>query len=225
VIVLGIIPARGGSKSIPLKNIKELCGKPLLAYAIESAKKSMSLDRLVVSTDHDRIASVAKEYGAEVILRPDELATDEASTEGALIHVLDDLKKREDYEPDIVLTLEPTSPFRSPQLIDRCIEIFKTTDADSIIGVVEVRSCIGRIVQGKFEFLFPGQPRRRQEREALYQESSTIYGTRIEIIRRKNSVLGDRLYPLIVSENEALDINTPYDFEIAELTMKRADAG
>ncbi len=217
---LAIIPARGGSKSVPLKNIKELCGKPLLAYTIESARKSVAVDRLVVSTDHDRIAQVAKEFGAEVIMRPAELATDEAPTEWALIHVLDELKNKEGYEPDVVLTLEPTSSFRTAQSIDRCVEIFKTTDADSVIGVVETRSCYGKIVNGRFEYLFPGQPRRRQEREPLYKESSTIYGTKTETLRQKKSVLGERLYPLIVPDEEAIDINMPFDFEIAEIYMK-----
>ena len=218
--VLAVIPARGGSKSIPLKNIKELHGKPLLKYTIESAQRSASINRIVVSTDNFHIAKVAEECGIEVIMRPAELATDEAPTEWALLHVLDELKDREKYDPDVVLTLEPTSPFRSPETIDRCVEIFMTTDADSVIGVVETRSCYGRFTQGRFEFLFPGQPRRRQEREPLFRESSTIYGTRVEVLRRKRSVLGDKLYPLVISEDQAVDINTLFDFEIAEVLMK-----
>lgn len=220
VTVLGIIPARGGSKSVPLKNIRELCGKPLIAYTIESARKSISINKLVVSTDHPQIAQVAKEFDTEVIVRPAELATDEAPTEWALLHVLDELKCRACFEPDIVLTLEPTSPFRTPQLIDRCVEVFKTTDADSVIGVVESRSCYGKIINGKLEFLFPGQPRRRQERIPLYKESSTIYGTKTNVLRQKKSVLGDMLYPLIVPKEEAIDINTSFDFEFAEIYMK-----
>lgn len=220
MVVLAVIPARGGSKSVPLKNIKKLCGKPLLAYTVQSAKESTSINRLVVSTDHPQIAQVAKEFDTEVIVRPAELATDEAPTEWALLHVLDELKRLYGFEPDIVLTLEPTSPFRTPQLIDRCVEVFKTTDADSAIGVIESRSCYGKIINGKFEFLFPGQPRRRQERMPLYKESSTIYGTKTKILREKKSVLGDMLYPIIVSEEEAIDINTPFDFEFAEIYMK-----
>ncbi len=220
MVVLAVIPARGGSKSVPLKNIRELCGKPLIAYTIESAQKSISINKLVVSTDHPQIAQVAKEFNTEVIVRPAELATDETPTEWALLHVLDELKRMYGFEPDIVLTLEPTSPFRTPQLIDRCVEVFKTTEADSVIGVIESRSCYGKIIDGKFEFLFPGQSRRRQERIPLYKESSTIYGTKTNILRQKKSVLGDILYPVIVSEEEAIDINTPFDFEFAEVYMK-----
>lgn len=220
MVVLGIIPARGGSKSVPLKNIKELGGQPLLAYTIASASAAKSVTRFVVSTDHEKIAEVSRAFGAEVIMRPPEYATDEARTELALLHVLEVLKQKEKFMPDVVLTLEPTSPFRTPQTIDRCVEIFQTTDADSVIAVVETRSCYGKIKDGKYEFLFPNQPRRRQEREPLYREGSTIYGTKREVLERKKSVLGDKLYPLIVSEHEAIDINTPFDFELAECMIK-----
>ena len=221
MIALGVIPARGGSKSIPLKNIKELCGKPLIAYSIESARKSQLLSKVVVSTDHKKIASVAEEYNCEVIIRPSELAIDTAPTEWALLHVLEALKKKEGFEPDIVLTLEPTSPFRTVTLIDRCIDIFNNTDADSIIGVVQTPTRYGRIINGRFEFLFPEQKHtpRRQDRQSLYEESSTIYATRTEILIRKKSVLGDKLYPIIVSELEAIDINTLTDFYISEAVM------
>jgi len=218
--VLGIIPARGGSKSVPLKNIRMLCGKPLLAYSIESASKARSLTRLIVSSDHAQIIEIARQFGAETVLRPPELATDEASTESVLLHVLDELRDRGGYEPEVVLTLEPTSPFRTAGLIDRCVDIFRTTDADSVIGVVETRSCYGKIVNGHFQYLFPGQPRRRQEREPLYRESSTLYATRTGILRTKKSVIGNNLYPLVVPEEEAIDINSLLDFEFAELSMK-----
>ncbi len=218
--VLGVIPARGGSKSVPLKNIKLLGGKPLLAHAVASALKSGVVDRLVVSTDHPEIARAAEAAGARVVMRPPELSTDEARTEGALLHAVDAMEK-EGFKADVVLTLEPTSPFRTPELIKRCVEIFKATAADSVIGVVETRSNYGKIIDGKYEFLFPGQPRRRQEREPLYKEASTIYGTRVEVLREMKSVLGKNLFALIVPERDALDINTPVDFELAEFWMGR----
>lgn len=221
MISLAVIPARGGSKSVPLKNIKELCGKPLLAYTIESAIRAGCLQRVVVSTDHDLIAEVAEECGAQVIKRPADLATEAAPTELALIHVLDVLEGEGNLLPNVVLTLEPTSPFRSPETIKKCVKIFETTDADSVIGVVETRSNYGKIIDGRFEFLIPGQPRRRQDRKPLYKESSTIYGTRTETLVRKRSVLGDNLYALAVSEIEAIDINTPLDFRLAEFFMRK----
>jgi len=216
---LAIVPARGGSRAIPLKNIKPLAGRPLMAYTLLCANECRSTLRVVVSTDHDGIASVARDYRAEVVIRPPELASDTAPTEGALLHVLDTLKQNEGYEPELVLTLEPTSPFRSPALIDRCVALFKDSDADSALGVVETRSNYGRVNHGRFEFLFPGQPRRRQDRQPLYQECSTIYATRPSVLKTRKSVLGAQLYAVIVPTEEAVDINEPFDFTIAEMMI------
>ncbi len=150
MIVLGIIPARGGSKGVPYKNIKQLNGKPLLSYTIEAALSVKLLSRVVVSTDDQRIADVAKQYGASVIMRPKELAVDESRTEDALLHVLDHLVEKEDFVPDIVLTLEPTSPLRKSESIDACIKIFENKDIDSVISVVETKACYGNIKDYKF---------------------------------------------------------------------------
>ena len=221
-LILAVIPARGGSKSIPLKNIKLLNGKPLIEYTIETALASKALDRIAVSTDHEDIIRICQQYNEiDVIVRPPELATDEAPTEWTLLHACDELKKKDDFIPDVVLTLEPTSPLRSTQTIIRCIDIFKTTDADSVIGVTETRACYGKIVDGRFEYLSQNQPRRRQEREPLYKESSTIYATKLDTLRRKNSVLGEKLYPLIISHNEAIDINELFDFKLIEVLINQ----
>jgi N-acylneuraminate cytidylyltransferase len=218
--VLAIIPARGGSKSIPLKNIRLLNGIPLLAFTIRAAKRSTHLDRCVVSTDHPEIAKVARDYGAEVIERPAELATDQAPTEGALLQVLDVLG-REGYRPDYVVTLEPTSPFRTTALIDRCIEAARAhQEVDCVLTVTETRKCYGRLVDGRFEYLFPNQPRRRQERQPLYEESSTVYVTRTSALERDRSVLGRSRHGMIVEDPcEALDINEPLDFIVAEAVL------
>ena len=224
--ILGVIPARGGSKSIPLKNIKLLKGKPLIEYTIESAIGSKALKRIAVSTDHDAIIKVCKKYkNIEIVTRPPELSTDEAPSEWALLHVCDEFENKDGFIPDVVLTLEPTSPLRSINTIKRCIDIFETADADSVISVTESRACYGKITDGKFEHLFPSQPRRRQDREPLYKESSTIYGTRIEVLRRKKSVLGDRLFPLIIDKREALDINDEFDFLMVEAIMDTGSIG
>jgi len=222
--VLGVIPARGGSKKIPLKNIKPLNGKPLIEYTIETAIASKVLSRIVVSTDHEDIIRLCQKFdGIDVIVRPPEMATDEASTEWALLHACDELQEKDDFIPDIVLTLEPTSPLRSVQTIKQCLNIFTMTDADSVIGVVETRACYGKIVKGRFEYVFPNQPRRRQEREPLYKESSTIYATKLDTLRRKTSVLGDSLYPLIISRDEAIDINDDNDFKLVELMINSGE--
>jgi N-acylneuraminate cytidylyltransferase len=224
--VLAVIPARGGSKSIPLKNIKPLAGKPLLAYTIETAKQSRYLDRCVVSTDHDDIAKVAAVYGAEVIHRPPEYATDKAPTELALLHAVGTLGQA-GYRPDYVVTLEPTSPLRSAGLIDRCIELaMKRTEADCVMTVIETRKCYGRILDGRFEYLFPDQPRRRQDRTPLYEESSTVYVTRTSTLERHRSVLGLVRYAVVVDDpREAIDINEPLDFILAEAALARGGPG
>ena len=212
--VLAVIPARGGSKSIPLKNIRPLNGIPLLAFTIQAAKRSAYLDRYVVSTDHADIVRVAREYGAEVIERPADLATDQAPTEWALLHALEVLA-RQSYRPEFVVTLEPTSPLRSTELIDRCI-----AELDCVMTVADTRKCYGRLQDGRFEYLFPDQPRRRQERQPLYEESSTVYVTRTEVLERDRSVLGRTRYGVVVEDpREAIDINEPLDFIVAEAVL------
>ncbi|MCK6498675.1 MAG: acylneuraminate cytidylyltransferase family protein, partial [Nitrospira sp.] len=208
--VLAVIPARGGSKSIPLKNIRPLQGLPLLAYTIKAAKACSRLDRCVVSTDHPEIATVAKDYGAEVIERPADLATDQAPTEWALLQVVEVLG-REGYRPDYVVTLEPTSPLRTAGLIDRCIDTaIAHPEVDCVMTVTETRKCYGRLENGRFEYLFPNQPRRRQERRPLYEESSTVYVTKTEVLERDRSVLGRTRQGLVVDDpREAIDINEP----------------
>jgi CMP-N,N'-diacetyllegionaminic acid synthase len=218
--VLAVIPARGGSKSIPLKNIKPLAGKPLLAYTIEAVKRSRRLDRCVVSTDADEIAKVATEWGAEVIRRPAEYATDQAPTEWALLHALE-LLKASGYRPEFVVTLEPTSPFRTAELIDRCVAFaMERPDADCVMTVTETRKCYGRLADGRFEYLYPDQPRRRQDRTPLYEESSTVYVTRTSVLERDRSVLGHVRYGVVVQNSrEAIDINEPMDLLIAEAVL------
>ena len=175
----------------------------------------------MVSTDAPEIAEVAVRCGAEVIDRPPALAVDTAPTAWALIHALDELLRRDGFRPDIVLTLEPTSPFRTAATIDRCVELMDSTDADSVIGVEETRACFGKMANGRFAFLTPNPPRRRQDREPLYRESSTIYATRTEVLRARSSTFGDRLYGLVIPPEEVWDINDPVDFEIAEVLMQR----
>lgn len=219
--IIGIIPARGGSKSIPLKNIKLLNGKPLIEYSIESALASNILDRIIVSTDHDDIDAIVQKYkNVEVFRRPTELSTDKSSTEEALLNVCDELYARDSYIADVVLTLEPTSPLRSISTIIRCAEIIQKQGVDSVVGVVETNSVYGKIVDNKYKLLFPKQPRRRQDREALFKISSTIFATKMSTLRSTKNVLGGELYPLIINKEEAIDINDKYDFMFAEIICK-----
>jgi len=219
---LGVIPARGGSKSIPLKNVSPLNQKPLIEYSIESALASGVLDRVIVSTDHNEIIKVSKKYeGIEIIRRPPELSTDYAPTESALLHVCDVLEKNDGFVPEVVLTLEPTSPLRSIETIKSCVEVFENTNSDSVMGVVELSHYPGVINKGRYKFLIKDSSRRRQDRRAIYMESSTIYGTKLSFLRKTKSVIGETPYALVVKKNEAVDINDEWDFVIAELILKK----
>jgi len=221
---LGIIPARGGSKGIPLKNIKLLSGKPLIAYTIESAVNSKSLDKIIVSTDNDEIEKVARSYGIEVIKRPDVLAMDDSPTELCLIHVLDVLLK-EGYNPDIIVTLEPTSPFRSPRTIQSCIKAFNDNVVDSVMGVVQNSKRMGILKGGFFNFIIPEHRNipRRQDRQQVFEESGTIWATKNQVLRDKKKVFGEVIFPLVIPSEETLDINTIEDFNRAEYLMEKKE--
>src|SRR5262245_3409200 len=132
--ILALIPARGGSKGIPRKNVVPVAGKPLLAYSIEQARQTEEVTRVIVSTDDAEIAAVAREHGAEVITRPAEISGDTASSESALAHALRHLGDAEGYEPDLVVLLQATSPLRQPNDIHEAIETLKREQADSLFS-------------------------------------------------------------------------------------------
>ncbi len=134
--ILAIIPGRGDSKGIPSKNIQKLGELPLIAHTIRSAKKSTKVNRIIVSTDNKKIAKIAREYGADVpFLRPKKFSRDSSSTLDVVQHTIHYLQKVENYTPDIITILLPTSPFRSPDLIDKSIKLLKKTNATSVVSV------------------------------------------------------------------------------------------
>ena len=135
--VIGVIPARGGSKGVHRKNIKELAGKPLIQYTIDEAKKSDNINRVIVSTEDDEIAQISRDLGAEVIMRPEELASDTAPTLPVIQHVVETLEK-EGEKIDAVMLLQPTTPFRTVEDIDGAVELFKEKKPDSLVSVDSV---------------------------------------------------------------------------------------
>jgi CMP-N,N'-diacetyllegionaminic acid synthase len=158
-------------------------------------------------------------------MRPAELATDEAATELALIHALDWLHDADGFAPDLVLTLEPTSPLRTARLIDVCVEtLLADNTADSVVTVTETRDCLGTVHDGRFAHLDPTQPRRRQDRQPLYKENSAVYVTRVEVLRSRRRVLGDHPRAVVATPEEVIDINTPLDFAVAEAVMRWRDS-
>ncbi len=208
---------------MPRKNLAPVGGEPLLVHTVRAALAAGTVDRVVCSTDDDEIAAVALAAGAEVVIRPPELASDGSPTEDALLHVLDALGPP---EPEYVVTLEPTSPLRTAAVIDECVRLAREADADAVLTVSETRAVHGRLEDGLFVPLVPGQPRRRQLRAPLYRESSTVYVTRTAHLRETRSVIGDRVYAVVVPEEEAIDINSELDLVVADaLLRRRAEEG
>ena len=229
--ILGIIPARGGSKRLPGKNIKMLMGKPLIAWTIESAKKS-HLNRVIVSTDDLKIAKIAKRHGAEVpFLRPANLAGDKLGIEPVLVHALGWLKKEEGYKPDAIALLMPTSPLRQAKHIDEAIRIFKEKRCDSVVSVIEARAnanpywILKRGQRGKC-ILFTGQPltkiiTRSQDLPPCYSRNDMIYLLKPKnLFGSKPNLYGKKVELYIVDDFYNVDINTQEDLFICQQKMK-----
>ena len=232
-IVLGIIPARGGSKSIPQKNIKTFLGKPLIAWKIETAKKSGILDRLIVSTDSPEIREVAKQYGAEVpFMRPAELAEDTTPTLPVLQHAVRYLEEQEGYRPDVVVLLEPTTPGVRSRHLREAKALFSKTKADSVISVVEVPSAYNPHWQFNMDedgrlTLFTGVPvrqviRRRQDLPKTYHRNSAIYMFRPELLfQPEPSLYGGNVVGYLMEKKFSMDLDQPEDWESAEVAMQK----
>lgn len=220
--ILGIIPARGGSKGVPRKNIKLLGGKPLIAYTIEEALKS-KLTRVIVSTEDKEIAEVAKAYGADVsFMRPMELATDNASSIHVVQHALKEIETIGNTIYDAIMLLQPTTPFRIANDINEAINKFKSERCDSVISVVNVGGTHparmkyienGVLIDPPFSENYEGQ--NRQELIPMYIRNGAIYLTRKETIL-KNSFKGDKSLALTMPELRSVNIDTLEDFEYAQ---------
>lgn len=217
---LVVIPARGGSKGIPHKNIYKIAGKPLLEYAIESMSGVAYEGDLVVSTDDAMIAEVAAKHKEVIVVkRPDDISNDTAKTEAALIHALQYMKDNFNKEYDAIVTLQPTSPLRTSETIQKFLENFELNIGkfDALLTLSEDRSDFWtKKEDGSFGRLFPNAPRRRQEREPLYVENSAIYVTSKESLLETNSVLGYRVNGFVIDVKEAVDINEFSDIALAE---------
>ncbi len=224
--LLAVIPARGGSKGIPRKNIYPLCGRPLIAYSIDAALQSHAVDRTVVSTDDNEIADVSRRLGAEVRMRPAALAQDDTPTRAVLAHVVAELAA-ESYVPDAVLTLQPTSPLRTAGDIDGAAALFEADpSADSLVSCIEVphifhpESVMRLTPQGYLEpYLRAPQPTRRQDKPPVFaRNGAAIYITRTP--RLAEYVFGGRLVPYPMDAESSVDIDTLEDLRTAERLLK-----
>ncbi|MEX0787828.1 MAG: acylneuraminate cytidylyltransferase family protein [Anaerolineales bacterium] len=222
--VLALIPARGGSKSLPRKNLHPLQGIPLLAYSIQAACESKRHPRILVSTDDDEIATCAESWGAEVpFRRPMELAQDDTLDLPVFLHALNWLEAEEGYQPDIVVHLRPTSPLRPPDLVDRAVEILEAkADADSVRAVIPAGQNPYKMWRmtpaGTLTPLFDSgiSEAFNQPRQALpqaYWQTGHIDVVRLRSLREKRSMTGDVIYPVQLDPRYAIDLDTPQDWE------------
>ncbi len=232
--ILGLIPARGGSKTIPRKNIKEMCGKPLIAYTIEAAKNAGVFDRIVLTTDDHEIAAVGKSYGAEVpFMRPAELAQDHTPSLPAIQHAVSWLRDKEGYEPDAVMLLQPTAPLRQASHIREAVDLFLESGADSVVSVVPIPahySPFWAVVADETGWgrLFLGDPiRKRVSRRQdfpypAYSHNGAIYLFKTSVLfdPEHPSLYGERVKVYPMDERFSVNIDGQEDWDEAERRMK-----
>ncbi|NJC26105.1 acylneuraminate cytidylyltransferase family protein [Neolewinella antarctica] len=233
--ILAIVPARGGSKGLPGKNTMKLAGHPLIAYSIKAGLDAVNVTRVIVSTDSEEIAAVALEYGAEVpFLRPPELAGDRSLDIDFWQHALNWLAENEDYRPDYVVQLRPTSPIRHPNLIDVCIDRVISTKADSLRVVTPAPATPYKMwrvndnatrmeplltldnVEEPFNQL-------RQTLPVVYWQIGTLDVIRTSLITDRGVLSGDHIIPYIVEGDYAVDIDQQEDFEHAQLIIETTE--
>ncbi len=233
--VLGLILARGGSKSIPKKNIRLLAGKPMLAYSIEQSLASKRITRTILTTDDEEIAAVGRQYGAEVpFLRPKELAEDLTPDLPVFQHALAWLKEHEGYVPDMLMHLRPTAPLRTPEMIDAAIDLLAAhPEADAVRSVGVPRDNPFKMwTIGPDGFLVPlltvpgiAEPFNspRQILPKVWSQFNYVDAIRTKTILEKNSMTGDRILPLKLELDEYVDIDSLFDWEVLEMLVRRRE--
>lgn len=219
---VAIIPARGGSKGIPGKNIRPLYGKPLIAHSILAIQNSHAVDSIYVTTDSPEIAQIATDYGANTIQRPAELAADASSSEDALIHALKTIENG-GLQPELIVFLQCTSPIRTGVDIDKAIQKLQSEDADSLLSVSPSHRFLWHEVNGvaqPINYDYRHRPR-RQDMNPQYVENGSIYIFKPWVLKQLGNRLGGKISLFPMSEAAAHEIDTPLDFEIAEFLLKQ----
>lgn len=226
--ILTIIPARGGSKGVPRKNIRNLGGKPLIAYTIEAALASKYVNRLVVSTEDEEIANIARELGAKVpFLRPKEFAVDTAKAISVVKHTLIEMEKLDERKYPVIVYLEPPSPLRTTNDIDNCIELFYKHDPSSVVSVNEANQfhpiLMKKIVKGKLEPIWKPEPEgvpRQLYKPMAYMRNGAVY-----IIRRGNVIkgnfYGDDIAAYVMPIERSICIDDMNDWYVAEVWINK----
>lgn len=223
--IISIIPARGNSKGVPGKNIRSLAGKPLIAYSIEVAFKSRYINRVVVSTEDEKITKICKKYGVELIKRPDKLATDKSPVIEVIKHTLEVLKKGH-YKPHLLVLLQPTSPLREVETVDLAIEAFlgEFEYYDSLVPLYPVGGKLGVIRKGHYvPWYEPGS--RRQDIKPVYRECGTIFLFKPDLVEN-GIAFGEKIFPFIIENyEESIDIDIFDDFKQAEYFLREKKNG
>ncbi len=219
---LAIIPGRGGSKRLPRKNVLDLCGKPLIAWSIEAGLKSKYITKVVVSSDDEEILNIAKEYKVDVIRRPDELASDTATTFDALKHTLENMEKY-----DYVVLLQPTSPLRSEKYIDEAIELLEEKNADAVISVCQTEhsplwsNTLDENLNMSDFLRAEVLNKRSQDLPRYYRLNGAIYICKTEkLLENKGFFVKENIYAYKMDKKHSVDIDEDIDFVIAEKLMQ-----
>ena len=217
--ILCIIPAKGVSKRIPGKNLRDLVGKPMLAHILETAKSVQGIDRVIVSTDSRDVKKVAEEYGAEVpFIRPKALTADDVTTQQVLQHALEWLDEHESYMPDYVLLLYPTSPLLKKERIAEAITIAKKRDSDSVVSGSLDKGHYWIEVEGGWERLYPKKQLNSQYQIPLFVENGAIYLTKSKFISKQ--YVADKADIVLMDADENVDVDYPEDFERVESILR-----
>lgn len=226
-LILAIIPARGGSKGIPRKNIRTFNGRPLIEYAVEVAKKAPSIDRIVVSTDSEEVATIAKAAGAEVpFLRPATLADDTSKVADAVAHLLLQLKTGEHYQPDYILLLQPTNPMRTVEDIEKSIALIQSRKADSLVSVCKVTEPLLLKKNGEDAITFVNEKlftsTNRQEVPQYYRlDGCMIFLVNTEKFLEQRSFYAGKCIGYEIEKWRAVDIDAPEDFVVGEMLFDK----
>jgi len=229
--VLGIIPARGGSKGIPKKNLAPIAGKPLIAYTFEEALKSRELDRILLSTDDEKIAELGRSFGIEVpFMRPAELASDTATIEAVVAHALAWLSDHQSYVPDAFVILHPTTPLRTARHIDEAIALHRDSKLDAVVSVSPPMEHPSEMVYfdgQKMHFLLPSGGYhagvQRQSYPQCYFINGAVYVTETTAFHRTGTRIGQSTAPYFMEALDSIDIDTQADLMIAELLLQRRE--
>lgn len=221
--IISVIPARGGSKGIPGKNIKKVAGRPLIGYSIDAALQAEFVDRVIVSTDEQAIANVAEASGAEVILRPALLSGDLASSESALLHVLQRLDEKENYQPDLLVFLQCTSPLTLPEDIDGTVQALIQAEADTSFAAAPFHYYLWSCdLNGKVAEINHKKDSRtmRQQRDGQFIEAGAVYVMSVKGFLKKKSRFFGKTVLYEIPEERCFEIDEPVDLLIAEQMLK-----